>query len=290
MKLASVRIDGVVRLGVIRDDTTVALPEVADTVDDVVRGGPQALDAVRAHLATAAIRPLAEVELDRPLRRFNRDILCTGWNYWEHFEESRGQRAGQDPIERPRHPTFFTKGPSTVIGPFDVIAYDAGLSLQWDYEAELALVIGKDGRDLAEKEALEHVFGYCVANDVSLRDVQRAHGGQWLKGKSIDGTMPLGPWITTADEVGDPALLRVQCEVNGRLLQDAPTELMAFSIPRLLSELSRGMTLHAGDVVLTGTPAGIGSARSPQLFLRPGDLVTTRVSRVGELRNRVAPG
>ncbi|MFE0377140.1 fumarylacetoacetate hydrolase family protein, partial [Streptomyces inhibens] len=179
-------------------------------------------------------------------------------------------------------------GPDTVIGPADDIAYDPGLSAKWDYEAEIALVIGRDARSIPEERALEHVFGYLVANDVSQRDLQRAHGGQWLKGKSIDATMPLGPWLTTADEINDPLGLRVQCEVNGVLLQNASSAQMAFSFAQIIAELSRGMTLRAGDVVLTGTPSGIGNAREPQIFLSDGDVVVTRVSGLGELRNKVA--
>ncbi|UKY48006.1 fumarylacetoacetate hydrolase family protein [Streptomyces inhibens] len=290
MKLASLTVDGVRRAGAV-DEAGLAvalLPASAGTVDDIVRGGPAALDAARTMLAGADTLPLSEVRLESPLHRFNRDILCTGWNYWDHFEESKGKREGQDPSSRPKHPTFFTKGPDTVIGPADDIAYDPDLSAKWDYEAEIALVIGRDARSIPEEKALEHVFGYLVANDVSQRDLQRAHGGQWLKGKSIDATMPLGPWLTTADEIDDPMGLRVQCEVNGVLLQNASSAQMAFSFARIIAELSRGMTLRAGDVVLTGTPSGIGNAREPQIFLRDGDVVVTRVSGLGELRNKVA--
>ncbi|PBC75471.1 2-keto-4-pentenoate hydratase/2-oxohepta-3-ene-1,7-dioic acid hydratase in catechol pathway [Streptomyces sp. TLI_235] len=289
MRLASFTVDGRRRAGAV-DEAAAAvavLPERLGTVDDLVRGGPAALDAARAAADAAPVLPLTAVRLESPLQRFNRDILCTGWNYWDHFEESRGKRGHEDP-DRPTRPTFFTKGPDTVIGPGDDIAYDPALSTQWDYEAEIALVIGRDGRSIPESEALQHVLGYLVANDVSQRDLQRAHGGQWLKGKSIDATMPLGPWLTTADEVPDPGALHVQCEVNGVLLQNASSAQMAFPVARLIAELSHGMTLRAGDVLLTGTPSGIGSARDPQIFLEDGDLVVTRVAGLGELRNRVA--
>ena len=289
MKLASFTLNGVRRAGVVdeAEQSVALLPQAVGTVDDIVRGGPPALDAARAALDGARRTPLAEVRLESPLHRFNRDILCTGWNYWDHFYESQGKRQGQDPVARPTRPTFFTKGPDTVIGPADDIAYDAELSAQWDYEAEIALVIGRDGRSIPEDRALDHVFGYLVANDVSQRDLQRAHGGQWLKGKSIDATMPLGPWLTTADEVADRSGLQVQCEVNGVLLQNASSAQMAFPFARIVAELSQGMTLRAGDVVLTGTPSGIGSAREPQIFLGHGDTVVTRVSGLGELRNKV---
>ena len=236
--------------------------------------------------ARGEVLPLAEVRLESPLHRFNRDVLCTGWNYLDHFEELKGKRGGNEPSQLPEHPTFFTKGPDTVIGPYDDIAYDPDISASWDYEAEIAMVIGRDGRSVPEEKALDHVFGFLVANDVSQRDLQRAHGGQWLKGKSLDATMPLGPWLTTIDEV-DLTGMRVQCEVNGVLLQNASSAQMAFSFARIIAELSHGMTLRAGDVILTGTPSGVGNAREPQLFLRDGDLVVTRVSGLGELRNTV---
>ncbi|MCX2955303.1 fumarylacetoacetate hydrolase family protein [Lentzea sp. NEAU-D7] len=275
MKLASVTVGGVRRGGVV-DGDSIALLSCA--VDDVVRGAP---------VETGEVLPLAEVRLESPLHRFNRDILCTGWNYWDHFEESAGKREGQDPVSRPLRPTFFTKGPDTVVGPRDGIAYDPSVSQKWDYEAEIAMVIGRDGRSIPEEKALDHVFGFLVANDVSQRDLQRAHGGQWLKGKSLDATMPLGPWLTTLDEIGDLGQLRVQCEVNGVLLQDASSAQMAFSFARIIAELSHGMTLRAGDVILTGTPSGVGNAREPQVFLRDGDVVVTRVSGLGEMRNTV---
>ncbi|MEQ0558307.1 fumarylacetoacetate hydrolase family protein [Amycolatopsis sp. NEAU-NG30] len=282
MKLATVRVDGRDHLGAVEPEegTVTILPAAAPTLDDVVRG-----DLVDLRHGTRVT--LDAVEIVAPLRRFNRDILCTGWNYWDHFEESRGKREGQDPPERPRHPTFFTKGPDTVIGPHDDIAYDPAISAKWDYEAEVALIIGKDGRSIPEERAWEHVFGLCVANDVSQRDLQRRHGGQWLKGKSIDATMPLGPWITTADEVTDPYDLTVRCTLNGEVLQEASTRQVAFRFERIIAELSWGMTLRAGDVILTGTPSGIGNAREPQVFLAPGDEVVTSVSGLGELRNRV---
>jgi 2-keto-4-pentenoate hydratase/2-oxohepta-3-ene-1,7-dioic acid hydratase in catechol pathway len=289
MRLATTSIDGTRRLAAVIDgETTLALlPATLGSLDDVVRGGDQARAAVAEAIADATRLPLAGIKLEAPLQRFNRDILCTGWNYWDHFEESHGKREGQDPDKRPEHPTFFTKGPDTVIGPSDDIAFDPRLSSKWDYEAEVAIVIGRDGRSIPEDRAWEHVFGLCVANDISQRDLQRAHGGQWLKGKSIDATMPLGPWITTCDDIEDPADLQIECELNGTVLQQASTSQMAFPIERLIAELSWGMTLRAGDVLLTGTPSGIGNACDPQVFLQDGDLVVTRVTGLGTVSNRV---
>ena len=289
MRLASASIDGIRRLAAVveRQTALALLPVALGSLDDVIRGGQPALAAAEEALADAPRIPLEGVRLEAPLQRFNRDILCTGWNYWDHFEESRGKREGQDPDKRPEHPTFFTKGPDTVIGPSDDIAFDPRLSSKWDYEAEVAIIIGRDGRSIPEDRAWEHVFGLCVANDISQRDLQRAHGGQWLKGKSIDATMPLGPWITTCDDIEDPADLQIECELNGTVLQRASTSQMACPIERLIAELSWGMTLRAGDVLLTGTPSGIGNARDPQVFLQDGDLVVTRVTGLGTVSNRV---
>jgi len=202
----------------------VVLLEAADLVS-VIEAGPAGLVAARNELATGERLPLASVSLCAPVRRFRRDVLCTGWNYWDHFEESRGKREGQD-VDRPGHPTFFTKGPDVVIGPYDEIAYDPAISAKWDYEAELALVIGKTGRSIPVADALDHVWGYTLANDVSQRDLQRQHGGQWLKGKSIDQTMPLVP----ADEFGDPQDVHLQCLLNGEVMQDASTKQMAYEV------------------------------------------------------------
>lgn len=293
MRLATIRTgrrgDGVAQLaaGVVFDDEVALLPPEVGDVDALIRGGSEALEAARRAVDDAPRRPLAELDLAAPLQRFNRDVLCTGWNYWDHFDESYGLREGQDPEGRPNHPTFFTKGPNAVIGPHDDVPFDPELSKKWDYEAELALVIGRDGRSIPEERALDHVAGYVVANDISQRDLQRAHGGQWLKGKSIDGTLPLGPWVTTPDEVEDPHALTISCEINGEELQHASTRQMAFSMAQLIAEVSWGMTLRAGDVLLTGTPSGIGNARDPQVFLSDGDEIVTRVEGLGELRNRV---
>jgi 2-keto-4-pentenoate hydratase/2-oxohepta-3-ene-1,7-dioic acid hydratase in catechol pathway len=276
------------QVGVVEGEWIVPLPAEHGDLVDVVQAGAAGLALARAALPAARARalPLDEVRLLAPLRRFRRDVLCTGWNYWDHFEESRGKREGQD-VDAPRHPTFFTKGPDTVIGPADDIAYDPAVSGKWDYEAEVALVIGRTGRSIPRDRALDHVWGYTLANDVSQRDLQRAHGGQWLKGKSIDATMPLGPWIVTADEVGDPQDIRLRCLVNGELRQDASTAAMAFDVATLVSELSFGMTLHPGDLLLTGTPSGIGAAREPAVFLTEGDEVEVQADRIGRLRNRL---
>lgn len=283
MKLCAIRHGGNWHTGQVTEQGTVLVyPATVGLVDDVISNGglPKGAEPL-------AEVPLTEASLGSPIQRWHKNILCVGWNYWDHFEESFGKREGQDPKERPLHPTFFTKAPRTAIGPYDEVACDFTMSSQWDYEAELAIVIGKAGRDISEADARSHIFGVMLANDVSVRDVQRQHGGQWFKGKSIDDTMPLGPWLTTLDEIDDLSRIRLECELNGEVLQSAVIAQMAFSIEQIIAELSQGMTLDVGDVILTGTPSGIGNAREPQVFLKTGDVLVTRAAGLGTLENRI---
>ena len=289
MKLGTVELrTGEERLACLRADGNVVIaPREFGDMQRVIDASDSAIAALRKHCESpqAAGAALSELRLLSPIRRLRRDVLCTGWNYWDHFYESEGKREGQD-VPKPEAPTFFTKGPDVLIGPHDDIAFDAVISGKWDYEAEIALVIGKEGRSIPREHAMAHVFGYCLANDVSQRDLQRRHGGQWLKGKSIDGTMPLGPWLTLRDDV-ELANVTLECELNGAVMQQASASQMAFGIAELVSELSFGMTLKPGDVLLTGTPSGIGNARTPPVFLKEGDLVVVRATGLGELRNRL---
>jgi 2-keto-4-pentenoate hydratase/2-oxohepta-3-ene-1,7-dioic acid hydratase in catechol pathway len=202
-------------------------------------------------------------------------VLCVGQNYLAHVEE-RGEK-------RPLAPILFMKATTTVIGPDEPIVIPKIAPTEIDYEAELALVIGKTARHVPENRALEYVLGYTCAHDVSARDCQR-NDGQWVRAKSFDTFCPVGPWLETDL---DPAHVRVQGRLNGQTMQDASTSLMIFSIPFLISYLSRGMTLLPGTLLLTGTPAGVGFARKPPVFLKPGDLFEVEIEGVGTLRNAV---
>lgn len=289
MKLARIKMGDDARVGVIVDDRILLLPSSVGDVVSIIERGEEGIAEVQSLVSQPEIETVAlslAVFLP-PIDRFRRDILCTGWNYHEHYQEGQRKREGKDAKELPTTPTFFTKGPDTVIGPNDPIAFDPKLSSRWDYEAEVALVIGKTGRSIPEDQAEDYIFGYCLANDVSQRDLQRRHGGQWLKGKSIDQTMPLGPFIATKDEIQDLSSIRLECILNGEVMQDAVLAQMAFPVARLISELSFGMTLNAGDVILTGTPSGVGFARDPAVFLAEGDHVVVRASGLGELSNRL---
>jgi 2-keto-4-pentenoate hydratase/2-oxohepta-3-ene-1,7-dioic acid hydratase in catechol pathway len=224
-----------------------------------------------------------------PIPRPARNLLCVGWNYLEHFAEGQGMRGPNDDAQQiPDFPALFSKQPSCVVGPEAPVWHPAPVSDQLDWEVELAIVIGTPGRDIPEERAFDHIFGYTVGNDVSVRDVQRRHGGQWFKGKNFDSHCPLGPWIVSSDEIGDPHQLRITLRVNGVTKQDSNTSYMAFRIPRIVKELSAGMLLEPGDVILTGTPSGVGFARKPPEFLKVGDVMEAEVENIGVLRNRVA--
>lgn len=214
-------------------------------------------------------------------------LWAVGWNYVAHFEEGSGRR-GDERAAMPEHPTFFTKSPTCVVGPEHPLTLDFTLSQCWDYEAELAVVIDRPGMNITEADALGHVAGYLVANDVTARDIQRQHGGQWSKGKSLDGTCPLGPALVSPDQVPDPQALTVRCLLNGQLMQEASTATMAFPVSRIIAELSRGMTLSRGDIILTGTPAGVGYTREPPVFLRPGDTLVTEIAKGDQVIGRLA--
>jgi len=226
-----------------------------------------------------------DVHLTAPIPVPRRNIHCVGWNYVEHFEEGKSLRdAGQT---LPEHPVFFTKGTNAVNGPYDPIPFDPRVSTAIDWEVELAVIVGRRGKNLSEAEAMQYVFGYCVLNDTTARDVQqKKHGGQWWKGKSLDGHAPMGPWIVTADGF-DCTSRRLLSRVNGVVKQDGNTSQMYFKVPRLLAELSLGLTLEPGDIVSTGTPPGIGHARKPPEYLRPGDVLESEIEGIGVLRNPI---
>lgn len=280
MRLATFLYHQTPSLGIIRNDGIV--PVAGLSMLDVIAHGAIALNDLKA-LDRPAI-PLVTGDLLAPIPSPRRNIMCLGLNYAEHAKESAQARGREAKI--PTHPVFFTKATHSVNGPYAVIPFDDSVSVQIDWEAELGVVIGKRGKNIKADEAMQYVFGYTVINDVSARDLQSAHT-QFFKGKSLDGACPMGPWIVTADEVPDPHALAIRCRVNGETKQEANTGDMIFKIPAMLESLSRGMTLEPGDVIATGTPSGVGFARTPPEFLKPGDVVECEVEGVGVIRNRV---
>jgi len=227
---------------------------------------------------------LDDVVLDAPVRPA-RNIFAVGRNYLEHARE--GARAAGRELKLPSVPTFFTKAVTAIAAPDAALHFQARVSSEYDFEAELAIVIGAQCKDVAEDEALHVVFGYTALNDLTARDLQRAHG-QWFKGKSLDESCPIGPWIVTPEEIGDPASLELRLRRNGVEQQHSNTSAMIFSIPRLIAELSKGMTLLPGDVIATGTPEGVGFARNPPEFLEDGDVLEVEIERIGVLRNVIS--
>ena len=239
-------------------------------------------------LADPAARTFAlrDVQLLAPLEP-RQDLIALGLNYKTHLSETTGATKQAAP---PKQPILFGKAATSVIGPDAEICVDPRVTSQVDWEVELAVVIGRRGRDIAADRALDHVFGYTVANDVSARDLQFLDGGQWYRGKSLDTFCPLGPWIVTADELGDARGLRLTLRVNGMTKQDASTDDLIFAIPEIIASASAGRTLYPGDVVLTGTPGGVGFTRTPPEFLRSGDVVEAEIERIGVLRNPIGVG
>jgi 2,4-diketo-3-deoxy-L-fuconate hydrolase len=213
-----------------------------------------------------------------------RNVFCVGRNYLEHAKE--GARALGQELKLPELPTFFTKATTAVAGPNADLRLQARVSAQYDFEAELAVVIGARCKDVAEDRALDVVFGYTCLNDVSARDLQRSHG-QWFKGKSLDDTAPIGPWIVDADEIGDPQALGIAMHINGVEKQRSTTAQMIFPVARIIAELTKGATLLPGDVIATGTPDGVGFARTPPEFLHDGDALDVSIERIGTLHNIV---
>lgn len=259
----------------------------------VIKAGPAAQAAAARAAAeaeagrlAAAVRPASTLRLRAPIPHPDKNVVCVGRNYAEHIAE--GERAQNIKIGVTEHPVFFTKPATAVIGPGETIPIFPHLSTKIDYEVELAVVIGKAGRDIPAERAFDHVFGYTILNDVTARDIQRRHGGQFFKGKALDGSCPMGPWIVTADEIADPADLGIRLWVNGEPRQNSNTGAMIFDIPTLIASMSEGMTIEAGDILATGTPSGVGYAMEPPGFLKSGDVVTCEIDGLGRLENPVS--
>jgi len=254
----------------------------------IALGEPGLAEARRALASGTGRLPLAQVRLMAPIPKPVRNIFCVGKNYREHAQELQTaglKGGGAEAI--PELPIFFTKTTSAVTGPNEPIPAWLDPTNTTDYEGELAVVIGPGGRGIARAEAIRHVYGYTIVNDVTSRALQRRHQ-QWFLGKSLDGFCPMGPAIATPDEVPDVGALRVQTRVNGELRQDAPVSGLIFDIPALIETLSRTMTLAPGDVIATGTPAGVGMGFKPPKYLKKGDVVAITIDPIGTLENPVA--
>ncbi|MFE7204130.1 fumarylacetoacetate hydrolase family protein [Pseudonocardia alni] len=290
MKLVTFRAEGGPALGLVEDDGT--------TVRDLrgVTGDAGLLQVIEdwaswsGRIAQASGLPVVpEAQLLAPIPSPRRDLFAVGKNYREHVAEFG--RSGYDTPQRsedlPDKPIVFSKATTSVTGPFDDVESHPSVTTELDYEAELAVIIGTGGRGISYDDALDHVWGYTIVNDVTARDVQRDHK-QWLLGKSLDTHAPMGPWAVTADEIADLGALEVSSHVNGELRQKAPVKDLIFDVAELVRVISAGITLLPGDIIATGTPAGVGIGFDPPRFLQRGDVVECAITGMGAIRNTIA--
>jgi 2-keto-4-pentenoate hydratase/2-oxohepta-3-ene-1,7-dioic acid hydratase in catechol pathway len=274
MKLATYSHGGTAALGVVQGDRVHPISGLPDNEMATLAGRfDEFRPQVEAALKVPGL-PLSEVRLLPPVTRPNK-IMAIGLNYADHIRESS--------MAWPEQQTWFCKQISALSGPYDPIEVPK-VSTALDYEAELVAVIGKGGRHISKEDAPKHVFGYCVGNDVSVRDWQLATS-QWVLGKSFDTHAPIGPWITTADEIGDPHRLDIRCFVNGELRQNSNTRELVFNVWDQISRLSGAMTLKSGDLIFTGTPSGVGGAMKPPKHLKHGDKVRVEIAELGAIEN-----
>lgn len=307
MKLINFTVDGNTRAGAIVNDQVIDLnyayqaqlkaqgkyryKEIAHAyvpaiTDELFQGGKESLVLAQGAIDFILENPdsfdnkviynRSEVKIEAPVQKPGK-IICVGHNFRKHIQEM-----GR---ELPSHPVIFAKFANTIIGPEDEIPFYP-ISEQLDYEMEFTFVIGKQARNVSEEEALDYVAGYTITNDITYRDIQR-RTLQWLQGKTVDGSAPMGPHLVTADEIGDPTGLNMVLKVNGEVRQSTNTDDFVFNVPKLISFLSGLMTLEPGDVVLTGTPGGVGVAMDPPQFLKDGDVVTIEIDKIGVLENKV---
>ncbi|GCE18152.1 fumarylacetoacetate hydrolase family protein [Dictyobacter kobayashii] len=301
MKLVSFsnQVDATIRPGLVQQEAVLDITKASAllrlTVPDSIQGIIEQYATVKESLqaiAQAAEQgklgeasyPLNDVTLAAPIPRPRKNVMCLAVNYTEHARETAALRDhGGEP---PTQPVMFTKAPTTVNSPYGEIVIDPAVSTKIDWEVELGVIMGKAGKNIHEEDAMQYVFGYTVLNDVTARDLQSRHK-QFFKGKSLDGSCPMGPWIITADEINDPHNLSLRLLVNGEIKQDGNTRQMIFSIPDMIATLSLGMTLEPGDIIATGTPSGVGFSRVPPEFLQPGDVMESEIEGIGTLRNPI---
>lgn len=290
MRIATVLIGGHERLAMVKGESLVVLADDEATprsILNLIGRGEAGLAQVSAAAAKRAEIALADIHLLAPIPVPRRNVFCVGKNYGAHAAEFHGSGFDTSSMSAvPQHPVFFSKATTSVIGTTAPIEADVDPTGTTDYEGEIAVVIGRGGRGISAADALDHVFGYTNLNDVTSRELQRTHG-QWFLGKSLDTFCPMGPWITTADELPDPTRISFSVDVNGETRQSASLSDLIFSIPVLIETLSHHVTLLPGDIIATGTPAGVGIGFSPPRYLQDGDVVTVHGVELGALTNPV---
>ena len=279
--------DGSVHIGALRADDReiVVLDSVAPSMLALIDGGAEALAQARAALAAAAqVVARDAVRLLAPIPRPKQNVMCLGMNYVAHAIESDRAR-GREP-KLPEFPVFFSKALNSVCGEGDTVPLDDKVTKELDYEVELAYIFGKSAKNVAKGDAMDYVFGYTIINDISARDLQNRHQ-QFFKGKSLDNSCPMGPCIVTADEITDPAGLAIKLRLNGEERQNSHTGDLIFDIPTSIEYLTLGTTIEAGQIVCTGTPAGVGMGRTPPEYMKPGDVVEAEIEGIGVLKNTI---
>ncbi|MCI9482472.1 MAG: fumarylacetoacetate hydrolase family protein [Oscillibacter sp.] len=279
MKLVTCLYEGTQRVGALTDNGVMFLPY--PDMNALIEAG---LPAVKGAVSEKTV-PLADVTLLAPMPRPRQDVICLGMNYVDHAEESARYNGRAFSKEKPVS-VYFSKRVSEAAAPDTEIPSHQGLVERLDYEAELAVIIGKTAKNVKPEEAGDYIFGYTVLNDMSSRDLQTGHM-QWYFGKSLDGFTPMGPCILTADETAFPPALKISSRINGEPRQDSNTSLLIHTIPAILAELTQGMTLLPGTIIATGTPAGVGMGFEPPKFLHPGDVVECEIEKIGVLRNTI---
>jgi 2-keto-4-pentenoate hydratase/2-oxohepta-3-ene-1,7-dioic acid hydratase in catechol pathway len=285
------------RLGVVQDERILDVRDaftgkwpgdVPETLLALIEQGPDAWHRLRELCAEPhagrASHALSAIRWHAPIPKPPKNVVCLGMNYVAHIKEGAAARGREARI--PKVPVFFTKATTSVTGPYDDIPVDDAVTQEVDWEVELGVIMGIGGRDISKQDALRHVFGYTIINDVSARELQMQHL-QFYKGKSLDAFCPMGPIVVTADEFGDPHEKRLWTRVNGVVKQDGVTSDMLFRVDAIIESLSKGLTVDAGDIIATGTPDGVGFSRTPPEFLRPGDLLESEVEGIGVMRNRI---
>jgi len=293
MRLVSCEYEGKIWLGVESGEhifLPTRHPDWKPSIDSMlalIDAGPAAWEKLRTlseQVEASMLVSIQNVTLHSPIPRPRQNVMCLGWNYVEHVAETAQDK--QEEVKLPRSPIVFTKAANSMNGPYSDIPIDINVSAKMDWEVELGVIIGKGGRGITEQNALQHVFGYTVINDVTARDRQKWHK-QFFISKSFTGACPMGPSIVTADEIEDPQNLQLRSWVNGELKQDSNTKYQIFNIAQTISVLSQGMDLEAGDVIATGTPSGVGYARTPPEYLMPDDIVECEVERIGKIANKI---
>ena len=298
MKFVTVVIDGKASVGIVDEQHNKILPlhkaaekkcgesDFPETMIECIALGDAFLNKVKDLLDWVGSHeeglfiPIEDVEILAPIPIPRKNIFCVGKNYAEHAIEM----GSKDDI--PEHIMVFTKAPTTVIGNEDIILSHREITEQLDYEGELAIVIGKEGKGIKQEEALNYIFGYTIINDITARDLQAKHK-QFFIGKSLDTTCPMGPWIVHSSAIENPNHLNIQTTVNGEIRQKSNTENFIFPVEEIIAVLSQGMTLQPGDIIATGTPAGVGKGFKPPRFLQPGDRIEIWVEKIGTLKNKI---